>query len=135
MVEKIPILSYGPHRLKVIFGVCCPLRGSTQHLTQTKHTATVKKWMELGDSYKRIGRRTAGPKGHGNSIRRSTESTNLNPWGSQSLNHQPKNIYGVDLDLPAYMRQILAAWSSCGSQTNGVGAIPKAVACLWDISF
>jgi hypothetical protein len=69
------------------------------------------------------------------SMGRPIESTNLNPWGSQSLNQQPKNIYGVDLDLPAYMRQILAAWSSCGSQTNGVGAIPKAVACLWDISF
>jgi len=39
-------------------------------------TLTAKQWMELGDSYGRIGGRMAGPKG----IRTSpTESTN--PWG------------------------------------------------------
>ena len=38
-----------------------------------------------------------------NSIGRQTESTNLDPWGSQSLNHQPKNTYGLDLGLPTFM--------------------------------
>ena len=28
-------------------------------------------------------------------IGRPTESTNLDPWGSQRLNHQPKNIHVV----------------------------------------
>ena len=35
-----------------------------------------------------------GPKGDKNSTGRQTESTNLDPWGSQSLNHQPNNIQG-----------------------------------------
>jgi hypothetical protein len=29
-----------------------------------------------------------------NSIERPTASTNLDPWRSQSLNHQPKSIHG-----------------------------------------
>jgi hypothetical protein len=31
------------------------------------------------------------------------QSTNLHPWGSQSLNHQPKNIHRVNLGLPTHM--------------------------------
>jgi hypothetical protein len=57
--------------------------------------------MELGYSDGRIGGKIVGPKGDRNSI--GTESTNLDPWGSQSLNHQPKNIHGLDLGLPIYM--------------------------------
>ena len=40
---------------------------------------------------------------------RPTGSTDLDPWGSQSLNHQPKNLQGLDLDpLPApnHMQQM-----------------------------
>jgi hypothetical protein len=58
--------------------------------------------MELGDSYGRIGEMIAGPKDK-NSTGRPTKSTNLDPWGSQSMNHQPKNIPGLDLSLPAHM--------------------------------
>jgi hypothetical protein len=66
-------------------------------------TPTDKQWIELGNSYGRIGIRIAGPEGDRNSIGRATKSTNLDPWGSKSLNHQPKNIHGVDLGLPAHM--------------------------------
>jgi hypothetical protein len=47
-----------------------------------------------------------GPKGDKNSTGRQTESTNLDPWGSQSLNHQPKNIHRLDLGLPVHMQQM-----------------------------
>ena len=66
-------------------------------------TDTHKQWMELGDSYGRIGGRIVGPKVDRNSAGRPAESTNLNAWGSQSLNHQPKNIYRLDLGLPTHM--------------------------------
>jgi hypothetical protein len=36
-------------------------------------------------------------------IGRPTELTNLVPWDSQSLNHQPKNRHRLDLGLPAHM--------------------------------
>jgi hypothetical protein len=36
-----------------------------------------------------------------NSTGRPTESTNLDPWGSQYLKHQAKNIKGLDIGLPA----------------------------------
>jgi hypothetical protein len=38
-----------------------------------------------------------------NSTRRPTDSSNLYPWGSQSLNLQPKDIPGLDLDFLAHM--------------------------------
>jgi hypothetical protein len=44
--------------------------------------------MELRDSYGRIGGRIEGPEGNRNFTGRHTESTNLDPWDSQSLNHQ-----------------------------------------------
>ena len=34
------------------------------------------------------------------------ESTDLDPWGSQSPNHQPRNIYRLDLGLPAHVEQM-----------------------------
>lgn len=50
-------------------------------------TPIAKQWMELGDSYGRIGGRIAVPEGDGNSTGKPIESTNLDPWGSQRLNH------------------------------------------------
>ena len=47
------------------------------------------KWIEVGDSYGRIGGRIVGPKGDRNSTGRITGSTSLDQWGSLSLNHQP----------------------------------------------
>jgi hypothetical protein len=59
--------------------------------------------MELGDSYGRIVGNIVGLKGDRNSTERATESTNLDPLGSQSLNHQPKNIHKLNLGLPTNM--------------------------------
>jgi hypothetical protein len=84
--------------------------------------------MELGNAYERIGGMISGPKEDRNSTKRPTESTNLDLWGSQSLKHQPKSMHNLDLGLPPYIYSRCAAWSSCGSQTTGAGAIPKAVA-------
>jgi hypothetical protein len=84
--------------LGLLTGVSYPLRGSTQQLTQIQ-TPTVKQRMKLGDSYGRIGGRIVGAKGDRNSTGRPTELTNLGPWGPQSLNHQPKTIHRLDLDL------------------------------------
>jgi hypothetical protein len=55
------------------------------------------------DTYGRIGRRIVGPKKNRNSTGTPKESTNLDPWGSQSLNHQPTNIHGLDLGLFTHM--------------------------------
>jgi hypothetical protein len=37
---------------------------------------------------------------------RPTKPTNLDPWVSQSLNHQPKKIHRLDLGLGAHMEKI-----------------------------
>jgi hypothetical protein len=42
---------------------------------------TAKHWMELGNSYRRIGERIGGPEEDSNSTGRSTESTSLDCWG------------------------------------------------------
>jgi hypothetical protein len=55
--------------------------------------------MKLGDTSGKITRSIAQSKGDRNSTERPTESINLDSWGSQSLNHQPKNIHGLDLGL------------------------------------
>ena len=52
-------------------------------LTQIQ-TPRAKQWMEPGDSCGRRGGETAGPKGERNSTGRPTESTNQDPWGSES---------------------------------------------------
>jgi hypothetical protein len=44
-----------------------------------------------------------GPNGDRSSIGRLRELTNLDPRGSQSQNHQPKNAHGLDLGLHIYM--------------------------------
>ena len=51
-------------------------------------------------SYGRVGG-FEGPEWSRNSIG-GTESMNLDPWDPQSLNHQPKNILGLDLGSLAY---------------------------------
>jgi hypothetical protein len=40
-----------------------------------------------------------GPKVDKNTTGSLTESTNLGPWGFQSLNHQTKNTHGMDLGI------------------------------------
>ena len=47
--------------------------------------------------WRRIGGRINSPEGDRNSTGRPTESTNLNPWGSQRLNHQPKSINVLEM--------------------------------------
>ena len=56
--------------------------------------------MEVGGSYGKTEGRITGPEGDRNSTRRPTEATNLD---AQSFKHQSKNIYGLDLGLPAHM--------------------------------
>jgi hypothetical protein len=103
----------------------CSLRGSIQQLTQ-RDAETHSQWTELGDSYGRVGGRIAGPKGDWNSTRRPAESTNLDPWQSQSLNHQPKSIHKLDIGQLNICNRCESS-SSCGSQTTrvGVGEYPK----------
>ena len=87
-------------------GACCPLRSSTQQLTQTDtdtHSQTVDgAWGLLWKNR----RKDCNSKGDRNSTGRPTESTNLDPWGFQRLNHQPKNIHRLDLGLPTHMQQM-----------------------------
>jgi hypothetical protein len=69
---------------------CLKTQGCVALSSRLKHTLlegtrwliklTNKQWMELGDSYGRIGGKIAGSKGDRNSTRRPTESTNLDPW-------------------------------------------------------
>jgi hypothetical protein len=59
--------------------------------------------MEVGDSYGRIGGRISGTEVNRNFTGRPTESMNLDPWGSQSLEHQQKNKHRLDLGLPTHM--------------------------------
>ena len=68
--------------------------------------STAKQWMERGDSYGRMGGRIVASKRDRNSTGRPTELTNLDPWGSQSLNHQPKSINRLDLGLIAHVQQM-----------------------------
>ena len=51
--------------------------------------------------YKDLEEGSQVPKGIG-TPQEPTDSTTLDPWGSQSLNHQPKNIDGLDLGLSAH---------------------------------
>jgi hypothetical protein len=48
-------------------------------------------------------RKECGPYRERNSTGRTTESTNLNLWGFERLNHQPKNIHRLDQGLPTNM--------------------------------
>jgi hypothetical protein len=81
----------------------------------------------LGTLMEELGEGLQVPKGIGTPHKDQQESTNLDPWSSQRVNHQPDNIHGQDLtplNHPnIYIR--CAAWSSCGSQTTRVGGYPK----------
>jgi hypothetical protein len=56
---------------------------------------------DWGLLWKNKGEGLWAPKGiDRNSTEKPTESTNLDPWGSQRLNHQPKNIHGHNLPPP-----------------------------------
>ena len=75
------------------------LRVQTHQLTDQTDTDTHSQKMELGDFYGRIEVRIAVLKGK----RLHRKTTNLDPWGSKRLNHQPKNIHGLDLGLPSHI--------------------------------
>lgn len=76
----------------------------------------------------KIRRNDCGPEGNRKNTGRWTESTTMCPWGSQILNHQPKNI---QLELGFTHLSRWAACSSCGSWITGTRAIPKAGAYIW----
>ena len=71
-------------------------------------TPTAKRWLELGVSSGRRRERIAVPEGDRKSTRRTTEFSNDVPWGSQSLNYQPKNVHGLNLGLPAQIQRCAA---------------------------
>lgn len=52
-------------------------------INSNRHTCTVKQWMDLRDSYRRIRVTLVGPEEDMNYTRISTRSTNLDPWGPQ----------------------------------------------------
>ena len=76
------------------------MRNADFHKPEMTDSSIFSWGIELGDFYGRVGGRTEGPRGDKNSTGRPTESTNLDPWGSQRLNHQPKNIHELDLVFP-----------------------------------
>jgi hypothetical protein len=84
-------------------GAHCLLRGITQQLTRTDtdtYSQTVDgAWGLLGMNRKK----DCSPEGDNNFTGHPTESTNWDPWGSQSLNHQPKNVNELILGLPTHM--------------------------------
>lgn len=65
---------------------------------------TAKQWTELGDSYGRVGGRISGPIRDRDTTGSPTVLTNQDLLGSQTLNHKPKSIYGLELaPNPAHM--------------------------------
>lgn len=69
-------------------------------------TPTAKNWVECGKFFGRKGRRIMIPEENRDCTERPIESTNLNSWDSQRLNHHPKNIYRLNLGLPKHMEQL-----------------------------
>ena len=59
-------------------------------------TPTAKHWMELGDSYGRVGVRTEGPEGDGNPTGGPTESTSLDLYELQRRRHQSKDAHRLE---------------------------------------
>lgn len=77
----------------------CPLRCSTQLLTETDeetHCQTLD-WGQ-GPLWKSWGK-VKGPKGDRNSPERPTVSTNLDPWELLQTEPPSKSIHGLDRDL------------------------------------
>jgi hypothetical protein len=64
--------------------------------------------MEIGDSYRRVGGRIEGPKGDTNS-KDKKQPTNMNPWGSWILKHQPNSIHRLSLPPPPDVKQIYSS--------------------------
>jgi len=64
---------------------------------------TAKEWMELCESYGRIGGKILSLKGGRNSKGRPIESKILYSCGSQTAKHQPKSIHTHDQGLEAHM--------------------------------
>jgi hypothetical protein len=87
-----------------------------------------KQWTELGDSYRSIAVRIVWPNWDKNTTGLPTELTNMD----HRWNHQPKNIYRLDVGLPHICNRS-EAWNSCGSQTTN-GGYPKADDCIWDMT-
>ena len=56
-----------------------------------------------------MGERIVAPKGDRNSTGKPTESTTLDPWGSQRLNQQLPTIHRLDLGLPEDMQQMYSS--------------------------
>ena len=50
--------------------------------------------------------KVCGPQRDRNSTGRPTKTTNLDPWGSQNLNQQPKCINGLNSGIPSHMQQM-----------------------------
>ena len=66
-----------------------------------------------GWSLGRNRRKDCGPEGDRNSTGRPVASTNLNPWGSQRLDCQPKNVYCLDLGplhISSKMSSLVFIW-------------------------
>ena len=78
------------------------LRVSTQQQTQIQ-TLTAKEWMELGDTYERIGGRIAVPERDRTATGSPKKAIHLNFWGSQNLNYKAMSIHRLDLELTNHM--------------------------------
>jgi hypothetical protein len=91
-------------RLVIQTGAYCPLRGSTQQLSQTD-TDTHSQTMDEGWGLLWKNRRKL-PKQEKNSTGKPKELTNLDLWRSQSQNHQPKSTHRLGLGLPAHIYQM-----------------------------
>jgi hypothetical protein len=78
-----------------------------------------------------------GPKGNRNSTGRPTELPNLHPWIFQRQNHQSTKEHTRDGPKPPhiYVADVQLGLPVVGFQTTGTRAIPKAVACPWDMFF
>ena len=93
--------------------------------------------MEVGDSYGRVGERTQGPKGDRNSTGRATESTNLDSWGLPETEPPIKEHTWAGPRPPypspcTYVADVQLGLR-VGPKQLERGAIPKAVACLWNL--
>jgi hypothetical protein len=81
---------------------------------QLIQTDRAKHWMELRVSYERRERTFVCLRGKRNSTGRPTESTNLDPWCSQILNHQIKYTHRLGLGIFALSTRC-ASCSLCES--------------------
>jgi hypothetical protein len=84
--------------------------------------------MELRESYGRIGRSIEGPEEERDSTGRPTESTNLDPGGSQGLNQQQKSKHRLDTSCIYVVDEQLSL--HVGPPITGAGVLPKTIVCL-----